>query len=103
MLIKLIEEFDRVFGDRSSVQTIFDVGSRDAKSAVDIKNFFPNSIAYSFECFPPCIEMCKKTIGDRKDIILVEKAVSDVNGFIDFYGTEVDKNVGASSIYVVNP
>jgi len=81
---------------------ILDVGSRDAYVSLAFRQCFPDADIYTFECYPPFIELCRQAIGEV-DITLVEKAVSDVDGEVDFYGTDVDDNIGASSLFIVNP
>jgi FkbM family methyltransferase len=93
------------------VRTILDIGSRDARESITLKGLFPNAIIYAFECNPQAIQLCKKNISDRRDIVLIEKAVSDVNGPIEFYAIDphktmtvhADGNIGASSLFLANP
>jgi FkbM family methyltransferase len=94
-----------------SVKVILDVGSRNAMESITLKDYCPNAIVYAFECNPLAIELCRQNIGNRADIILVDKAISDVNGPIDFYAIDPEKtvtshadgNIGASSLFVANP
>ena len=88
------------------VKVILELGSRDACEAVSLKRAFRNATVYAFECNPPAIELCRQNIGDKKDIVLVPMAVSDVDGVVDFYAidprntvtTHADGNIGASSL-----
>lgn len=99
------------FVDLSQIKVALDVGSYDAKVAIDFKKCFPRAKIYAFECNPPAIELCKRNIGNRNDILLIDKAVSDENGIINFYPINPEKtvtshpngNIGASSIYIANP
>lgn len=105
-----VKELDKVM-DRHSVRVALDVGSRDAVVAILLKERFPEATVYAFECNPPAIEDCKVNIGNRPSVILVDKAVSDENGLVDFYAidpkktitTWPDGNIAASSLYIANP
>ncbi len=97
--------------DQMSVKIVIDVGSRDARESISLKSYFQYAVVYAFECNPDAIELCKQNIGDRADITLVPKAVSDVNGIVDFFPinpektvtSHADGNIGASSLFVANP
>jgi hypothetical protein len=64
-----------------------------------------------FECNPPAIELYQQNIGNRTDIILVTKAISDINGMVGFFAinpektvtTHSDGNIGASSLFMAIP
>jgi FkbM family methyltransferase len=93
------------------VRVILDVGARDARESIKLKEIFPNAKVYAFECNPQAIQLCRENIGGQSDIVLIEKAVSDVNGLIEFYSIDpqktitvhADGNIGASSIFQANP
>jgi FkbM family methyltransferase len=99
--------------DPSTVQTILEIGSRDAEVSIALKQAFPNARLFSFECNPPAIELCRANIAASglKDITLVPKAVSDSNGTLDFFAIDPiktvtihpDGNIGASSLFQANP
>ena len=84
--------------DETKVNTILELGSRDALDAVELSDYY-NADVYSFECNPSAIEICKGTIGDHKRVHLVEKAVWDEEGTISFYPV-INGNTGASSCFV---
>jgi len=98
----VVAEIDR-FLKRTSVATILDVGSRDAEVAIMFKRFFPRSKVFAFECNPRAIDLCRENIkkSRRNDIVLVDKAVSDQAGTLDFHAVDPRKwgNIGASSLY----
>jgi FkbM family methyltransferase len=106
-LVKLIQTHI----DCGRARVILDVGSRDAEVAITFKKYYPNANIYAFECNPPAVDLCKRNIGNRADIFLVDKAVSDTNGLIEFYSIDpertvtphADGNIGASSLYIANP
>jgi len=84
--------------DETKVNTILELGSRDALDAVELSDHY-NADVYSFECNPSAIEICKGTIGDHKRVHLIEKAVWDEEGTISFYPV-INGNTGASSCFV---
>jgi FkbM family methyltransferase len=101
------------FVDPSTVQTILEVGSRDAEVSVALKRAFPHARVFAFECNPPAIELCRRNIAASglDDITLIPKAVSDSNGTLDFFAIDpiktvtphADGNIGASSLFHANP
>lgn len=106
-----MKEFDTVL-NRQLIRVVLDIGSRDAKEAIALKEYFPAAAVYTFECNPACIELCEENIDNRPGIILVDKAISDENGPVDFYAINTektistrkpDKTIGASSLFVANP
>jgi FkbM family methyltransferase len=91
------------FLNSNEIKTIFEVGSRDCLDAIDLfKNF--NSRVYAFECNPDTINICEKNIKNYNDVILIKKAISDVDGFVKFYPFDLNKyqNPGASSLLKIN-
>jgi FkbM family methyltransferase len=99
--------------DPATVQTILELGSRDAEVSVALKRAFPHARVFAFECNPPAIELCRRTIAASglDDITLVPKAISDSNGTLDFFAIDpvktvtphTDGNIGASSLFQANP
>jgi FkbM family methyltransferase len=93
--------------DRKAPALILELGSRDAQVAILFKRYFPNASVYAFECNPPAIELCRHNIAisGLKDVILIEKAVSDEQGEVDFYAVDKRRmeNIGASSLYPASP
>lgn len=99
--------------NRNLKYNILDVGARDCMQSIELYYAFPNSNIYSFECNPNTLDICKKNIenykvGDR--VKLIEGAVCDHNGTIDFYPIDQEKNEtihadgnpGASSMFQHN-
>lgn len=86
------------------LNTILECGSRDCLDAIEMFKHYNPQIVYSFECNPESIQVCKQNIIDYPSIHLIEKALSDKDGEIDFYATDMekslDKNIGASSALV---
>jgi FkbM family methyltransferase len=86
--------------DKQSIRTIVECGSRDCLDAIEMNNYYYPDIIYSFECNPESIDVCKTNL--LPNIKLIEKAVCDKNGIVDFYPTDmdksIDKNIGASSL-----
>ena len=96
--------------DQKDVQIILDIGSRYGNESITLKRAFPNSRVYAFECNPDAIRVWRNNIR-QEDIHLVEKAVSDVDGIVEFYPINPEKtitphkdgNIGASSLFRANP
>ena len=83
------------------IKKIIECGSRDCLDAIIMNEYYKPEIIYSFECNPESILVCEKNIISYENIKLIKKAVSNNNGIIDFYATDMDKsndkNIGASS------
>ena len=98
---------NKVFPDKSVPLTILDIGSRDCLEAIEFSKHFINSKVYSFEPNPDAIKIARKNSKEYKNHTLIEKAVSDKNGYIKFYPinpeltetTHKDGNIGASSMF----
>lgn len=91
------------FMDKNKIEVVFEIGSRDCLDAIELYKEF-NSIIYSFECNPDTIDVCKENIKDYDKINLVQKAISNENGFVNFYPFDLIKynNPGASSLLKIN-
>lgn len=97
--------------DLACMRVMLDVGSRDAQVALAARRALPNAVVYAFECNPPAVELCRLNIGARTDVVLIDKAVSDETGPVDFYAIDphktltphADGNIGASSLFKANP
>lgn len=85
----------------SKIDIIFECGSRDCIDAIEMKKYYNPSQIYAFECNPESVIICKDNIKNHQNINLINKAVSNLNGKIKFYATDMeksfDKNIGASS------
>jgi FkbM family methyltransferase len=90
---------------KENVKVIFELGSRDAIDAIKLANWF-DCVVYAFECNPDCLVECKKQLTnvDHKNVVLVEKAVSLVEGDVTFYPFDISKydNMGASSLLKID-
>jgi FkbM family methyltransferase len=86
---------------------VFELGARDASETLGFNELLENPEIYSFECNPATIPLCREKIQPYKNIHLIEKAVSEVNGKIKFYQIDQEKTVttwkdgnpGASSLF----
>ena len=67
--------------------TIFDVGTFDGGDCLDFLKIFDNPIIYAFEADKRSVDIFKKYVGD-KPINLVETALSNIDGEIEFYQSE---------------
>lgn len=99
----------KTFVDLSNINTILDLGSRDADHAISFSEFFPNAKIYTFECNPYCIDLCEKRLAEAQNnnIKLVKKAVFNEEKILDFYPVDMfnspSKNHGSSSLFKINP
>jgi FkbM family methyltransferase len=97
--------------DPRSVKVALDVGSRDAEVALYLKQHYPNATVFAFECNPAAVELCRRRLSGQPGVFLVDRAVSDVEGVLDFFAIDPDKtltphadgNIGASSLYRARP
>jgi FkbM family methyltransferase len=90
------------------INTIFELGSRDVKDAIELYKHF-NCKVYAFECNPDCLIHCKKNLQEASNVIndniyLVETAVSLENQDVTFYPFDLTKynNMGSSSMYKID-
>ena len=67
--------------------TIFDVGTFDGSDCLEFLELFKNPNIYAFEADSRSVEIFKKYVGSRP-INLVETALSNVDGEIEFYQSE---------------
>ena len=67
--------------------TIFDVGTFDGSDCLDFLELFKSPNVYAFEADKRSIDIFKKYVGD-KPVNLVETALSNVDGEIEFYQSE---------------
>ena len=70
--------------------TIMDVGTYDGKDSMEFSKLFPQSEIYSFEADKRSIDVFNKIAGDVKNINLIETALSNVDGEIDWYASDSD-------------
>jgi len=94
--------------DIDEINVIFELGSRDLIDGIRLMDHFYNSKVYSFECNPDslieCNKQLKKIENEKKRIVLVDKAVSLVDGIVTFYPFDLTKydNMGASSMLKID-
>lgn len=87
--------------DSSKIQTVFELGSRDCKDAVNLSNYFKSKV-YAFECDPNNIKICENTLKNNTHNVILEKyALWHENSIIDFFPV-VNGNNGASSCYIAD-
>jgi FkbM family methyltransferase len=95
----------------SQVKVAFDLGSRDGEVALYLRDHYPHAEVIAFECNPPAIEKCREHFKDEDRVRLVESAVSEIDGPVDFYAIDPELtetpdpegNIGASSLYLADP
>ncbi len=96
---------------KNSNPTIVEIGARDCSETLAFLNHFPSAKIFSFECNPDTLPLCKEKFSSHKNIILIEKAVTDKDGRITFLKIDKDNtrtihadgNPGASSVFEANP
>ncbi len=91
--------------DKSAVQTIFELGSRDLLDAHKLQDYY-GCLVYAFECNPDCLEVCDSVMEtfNNTNIVLVKNAVSLTDGPLSFYPFDLAQydNMGASSLLKIN-
>jgi len=100
-------DYSRSFlGDRK-IEHIFELGARDCTETLEFHKLMPSAEIYAFECNPNTLKICRKKVKGKKNIHLVESAVSNKNEKVNFYPINKDKtrttwkdgNQGASSLF----
>ena len=90
------------FVDFNSINTIYDIGSRDALQSNELSNAFPLSKIFAFEANPESLPVCYENARGNSNIKICPMAVSDMDGEIDFFAADMaasgDPNIGISSI-----
>ena len=93
---------------KEDIKIIFELGSFNLKDAIRLYNYY-NSKIYSFECNPDSLKECYKTLTQmndecKKNIKLVEKAISIENKPIKFYPFDLSKYnaPGSSSLLKID-
>ncbi len=94
---------DKIFTDkidRSQVNYILEIGSRDCVDALRLCQYYRSHV-WAFECNPAAIPNCIDNIGNNPNVTLVPYAAWNENGTIPFYPiiTNIYNNIGASSCY----
>ncbi len=92
--------------DKARIKVAFEIGSRNARDAVAIRNFYSPTQVYCMECNPEALVLCRETLAGEDNIALIEKAAWRESGPITFYpviksyrdGNE-ERNIGASSCF----
>ncbi len=86
---------------KEEIKTVFEIGSRDAKDALELSDFFKCHV-WAFECNPMAVDLCKRNIGENPNVTLVPLAIWKEAGTIPFYSIP-EHNIGASSCFPFNP
>jgi len=95
--------------NKNKINIIFELGSRDLIDSIKLVEYFGNSTIYAFECNPECLIECNKRFNQldaeyKKKINLIDKAVSIVDGYVNFYPIDLSQynNMGASSLLKID-
>ena len=79
------------------IKTIFEVGARYGDESINLKNTFPSSKIYSFECNPNTVKKCKKKLNNKNNIYFFDFGLGDKNTTLPFYSYIKDNYDGPSS------
>ena len=74
---------------------IFDIGACDGSTVIEFKKVFPLSTVYSFEPFPDSFLNLKHLSNRHTNVNTFELAISNENGFMDFF---VNKSKATNSL-----
>jgi FkbM family methyltransferase len=91
-LISHIQNTDPSF----QAKVILDIGSRDLDQSIEFSSVYKDSKIYAFEPNPEQFNICLDKSINYENISVEQLAISDKNGYLDFYITH--GNVGASSL-----
>ena len=69
---------------------IMDIGTYDGKDSLEFRQLFPQSKIYAFEADPRSAKLFKKIVSDDQNITLVQTALSNIDGKIDWYASDSD-------------
>ncbi|MBL0174857.1 MAG: FkbM family methyltransferase [Ignavibacteria bacterium] len=97
--------------DPRDVAVALDVGSLDGEVSRHFRSLFPRSRICAFECNPAALETCRRTLGGLDRAQLVEAAVCDSDGEVEFHPIDPARtrtphpngNIGASSLFLAAP
>ena len=106
---KLSKIANKLLG-KNNIRIILEFGSRYGEDSIEFAKRYPKATVYSFECNPNTLEVCKDKVSAFKNIVLTEKAVSNINGHVSFFKideirtktTWTDGNQGASSLFIAS-
>jgi FkbM family methyltransferase len=87
--------------NKDDIKTIFEIGSRDAKDAIELSQFFRCHV-FAFECNPVAIQICRDNVRDNPNITVVPLGIWNTTGELPFYRV-IHGNIGASSFFRFNP
>tara|TARA_R110002167_G_scaffold148066_1_gene340792 strand:+ start:538 stop:1221 length:684 start_codon:yes stop_codon:yes gene_type:complete len=79
--------FEALVSGRNNL-TIMDVGTYDGKDSLEFSKLFPESTIYSFEADKRSVKVFNKIAGNIENINLVETALSNIDGEIDWYASD---------------
>lgn len=94
-----------------NIKIVFEFGSRYGEDTCLFAKRLPKAKIYGFECNENTIDECRKRCSFYNNIILTNKAVSEVDGKVNFYPIDtkktnipnhIDGNAGASSMLRVS-
>jgi FkbM family methyltransferase len=87
------------------ISVVVELGANDCVETVGFAQELPSARIFTFECNPDTLPICRERVRPYKNIRLMEVAVGEEAGVIDFYKTArtaEDWNTGASSRFRIN-
>lgn len=90
---------------KSNIETVVEVGANDCVETVGFAETLPKARVFTFECNPDTLPLCRERVAPYKNITLIETAIGNQDGVVDFYKTAKtgdDWNTGASSLFPIN-
>lgn len=99
-----IEIAEKYIGNKKL--TVVELGALDCKETLGFNSLLNKPTIFTFECNPNTLPLCRKRVKKFKNIHLIEKAVSNIDGKVKFYPIDQKKTVttwkngnpGASSL-----
>jgi len=90
-----------------NIKTIFEFGSRYGEDTVEFAKRYPRATIYGFECNKSTLLECRERTSTYSNIVLTEKAVTEIDGPTSFFPINKEKttttwsdgNQGASSLF----
>ena len=69
--------------DKALIKVAFEIGSRDARDAVAVRDFYTVPQVFCMECNPEALVLCRETLSGEDNIFLVEKYL--LNKYFHFF------------------
>jgi FkbM family methyltransferase len=108
MITRLANFLRRRNVDLDTFGAVFELGSRDARQAIELAGLFTNGQIIAVECNPHTLELCRTNAARHPRITLIDKAIHSYTGRCQFHPIDTartvtswpDGNPGASSLFL---